>query len=158
MRRWPQVLWLTVVWVLLWGTVSVKIVVGGVLVAVAVTALFPMPVLPRLPFRPWALLRLGAYLLWDLVRSGAQVSWETLRYGRRARAGIVAVPLAAMDERVTTILAAAVALTPGTFVLQIDRAGGRLYVYALGLRAAPDAERVRRQLNVLQERVVRAVG
>ena len=157
-RRWPQLLWLTVVWVLLWGTVTVKIVVGGVLVAAAVTALFPLPVLPRLPFRPWPLLRLGGFLLKDLVVSGGQVSWQTLRHGRRARAGIVAVPLLTDVERIVTLIAAAAALTPGSFVLQIDRPGGLLYVYALGLREPGDAERVRRQMARLQERVVRAVG
>ncbi|MCE0763917.1 Na+/H+ antiporter subunit E [Pseudonocardia kujensis] len=157
-RRWPQVLWLTVVWVLLWGTVSVKIVVGGILVAAAVTALFPLPLLPRLPFRPWALLQLGCYLLVDLVVSGVQVAWETLRHGPRAQAGIVAVPLLTDSERITTFVAAATALTPGTVVLQIDRAGGRLYVYTLGLRRPDDAARVRRQMERLQERMVRTVG
>jgi multicomponent Na+:H+ antiporter subunit E len=158
LRRWPHLVWLTVVWVLLWGTVSVKIVVGGVLVALAVVALFPLPLVPRLPVRPWPLLRLVGFLLVDLVRSGAQVAWEVVRHGPRARAGIVAVPLATDSERVTTILAAAAALTPGSFVLQIDRPGCRLYVYALGLRAPADAERVRRQMGRLQERVVAAVG
>ncbi|GAA4693627.1 Na+/H+ antiporter subunit E [Pseudonocardia yuanmonensis] len=158
LRRWPQVLWLTVVWVLLWGTISVKIVLGGILVAAAVTALFPLPLLPRLPFRPWPLLRLGVWLLADLVVSGAQVAWETVRHGPRARAGIVAVPLRTGSERVTTLVAAAAALTPGSFVLQIDRPGGRLYVYALGLRSAADATRVRRQMERLQDRVVRAAG
>ncbi|MEU7812756.1 Na+/H+ antiporter subunit E [Pseudonocardia sp. NPDC049154] len=158
LRRWPQVLWLTVVWVLLWGTISVKIVVGGILVAAAVTALFPLPLLARLPFRPWPLLQLGGWLLADLVVSGALVAWETVRYGPRARAGIVAVPLRTGSERITTLVAAAAALTPGSFVLQIDRAGSRLYVYALGLRGPADIARVRRQMARLQERVVRAVG
>jgi multicomponent Na+:H+ antiporter subunit E len=158
LRRWPQVLWLTVVWVLLWGTISVKIVLGGILVAAAVTALFPLPLLARLPFRPWPLLQLGGWLLADLVVSGALVAWETVRYGPRARAGIVAVPLRTGSERITTLVAAAAALTPGSFVLQIDRAGSRLYVYALGLRGPADIARVRRQMARLQERVVRAVG
>lgn len=157
-RRWPQILWLTVVWVLLWGTISVKIVVGGILVAAAVTALFPLPLLSRLPFRPWPLLQLGGWLLADLVVSGALVAWETVRYGPRARAGIVAVPLRTGSERITTLVAAAAALTPGSFVLQIDRAGSRLYVYALGLRGPADIARVRRQMERLQVRVVRAVG
>jgi multicomponent Na+:H+ antiporter subunit E len=158
LRRWPQVLWLTVVWVLLWGTVSVKIVVGGIPVAVAVTALFPLPLLPRLPFRPWALLQLAGWLLADLAVSGAQVAWETLRYGPGARAGIVAVPLLTESERIATFVAAATALTPGSVVLQIDRAGGRLYVYTLGLRGPADATRVRRQMERLQDRMMRTLG
>ncbi|WP_181781270.1 Na+/H+ antiporter subunit E [Pseudonocardia pini] len=157
-RRWPQILWLTVVWLLLWGRVSPTIVVGGVVVAIVVTALFPLPLVPRLPFRPWPLLMLAGFLVGDLFRSGLVVSVETLRYGSRSRAGIVAVPLLTRSERVVTVIAAAAALTPGSFVLQIDRQGGLLYVYALGLRGAADAEQVRVQMRRLQERVVAAMG
>jgi multicomponent Na+:H+ antiporter subunit E len=157
-KRWPQVLWLTLVWVLLWGYVTPTIVVGGLVVGGVVTWLFPLPVLSRLPFRPWPLLRLVAFLVWDLFRSGWAVAVETLRYGRRSRAGIVAVPLLTDAERVVTLIAGAAALTPGSFVLQIDRAGCLLYVYALGLRSAADAEQVRTQMRRLQERVVAAVG
>jgi len=157
-RRWPQILWLTVVWILLWGRVSPTIVVGGVLTAVIVTALFPLPLAARLPMRPWPLLRLVGFLLLDLVRSGWQVAVETLRYGPRSRAGIVAVPLLTDSERIVTVIAGAAALTPGSFVLQIDRPGCLLYVYALGLRSAGDAEKVRRQMRRLQEIVIAAVG
>jgi multicomponent Na+:H+ antiporter subunit E len=154
----PQVWWLTVVWVLLWGRVTPTIVVGGVLVALAVTVLFPLPLLDRLPLRPWPLLRLGAFLVADLFRSGWHVAVETLRYGPRSRAGIIAVPLLTRSERLTTVIAGSVALTPGSFVLQIDRPGRVLYVYALGLRSPADAERTRSQVRRLQERVVAAMG
>lgn len=158
-RRLPQVVWLTVVWVLLWGTVSVKIILGGLLVAVAVTLLFPMPMSgARLPLRPVRLLRLAGFLIVDLVVSGVQVSWETLRYGPRARAGIIAVPLLAGSDRVITMVAGALSLAPGSFVLQIDRRGRTWYVYALGLRGPADVERVRRQVLTLQRRVIAALG
>lgn len=156
-------LWLTVVWVLLWGTVSVKIVLGGLLVAVLVTALFPLPLLPRLPLRPWRLVRLLGFVLMDLFISGVQVSWEALWYGPRSRAGIVAVPLLSRSNWAITLTAGAVALTPGSFVLQIDRRGfdageARLYVYALGLRDPEDAERVRTMVLRLQHKVIGAFG
>jgi multicomponent Na+:H+ antiporter subunit E len=52
-RRLPSVLWLTVVWVLLWGTFTPASIVGGVLVAVLVTALFRVPLAAdRLRLRP----------------------------------------------------------------------------------------------------------
>jgi multicomponent Na+:H+ antiporter subunit E len=158
MKRWPQVLWLTVVWILLWGYVTPTIVVGGLVVALVVTALFPLPVLNRLPFRPWPLVQLVAFLVADLFRSGWDVAVETLRYGRRSKAGIVSVPLLTDSERVVTLIAGAAALTPGSFVLQIDRAGCLLYVYALGLRSAADAEQTRAHMRRLQERVIAAVG
>ncbi|MHA6793219.1 Na+/H+ antiporter subunit E [Pseudonocardia bannensis] len=158
-NRWPQVIWLTVVWVLLWGTISVKIVLGGLLVAVIVTLLFPMPSTgPRLPFRPLPLLSLIGFLTYDLAVSGVQVSWETLRYGPRARAGIIAVPMLAGSDRVITMTAGALSLAPGSYVLQIDRRRGVWYVYALGLRGTGDVARVRRMVLYLQRRVIVAFG
>lgn len=158
LRRLPQVLGLTLVWVALWGVVSVKIVAGGLLVALLVTWAFPTPLLDRLPFRPWPVLRLVGFLLVDLVLSGFAVGWEILRYGPRARSGIVAVPMLTRSGRVATMIAGALALAPGSFVLQLDQRRGVWYVYALGLSGPEDARKVRDQVLVLQERVIAAFG
>ncbi|MGQ0717873.1 MAG: Na+/H+ antiporter subunit E [Pseudonocardiales bacterium] len=157
--RLPQLVWLTLVWVLLWGTFSVKSMVGGVIVAVLVTAVFPLPLIgERLPVRPLRLLRLFNYLAYDLVVSSIEISWETLRYGPRTTAGIVAVPLQTESALVAAAVADAVSLAPGTFVLQIDRRGKVCYVYTLGVRRPDDAERVRRDVLAMQRRVIRALG
>jgi len=157
--RWPQLVWLTAVWVLLWGTFSVKSMVGGVLVAALVTAFFPLPLTgERLPFRPLRLLRLSGYLAYDLMVSSVEISWETLRYGPRTTAGIVAVPLQTGSALVAAAVADAVSLAPGTFVLQTDRRRGICYVYALGMRGPDDVARVRREVLMLQRRVINALG
>ncbi len=158
LRRLPQLLGLTLVWVALWGVVSVKIVVGGLLVALVVILLFPTPLLERLPFRPWPVLRLTGFLLVDLVRSGFAVGWEVLRYGPRARSGIVAVPMLTRSGRVATMIAGALALAPGSFVLQLDQRRGVWYVYVLGMAGPDDAYQVRRQVLTLQQRVIEAFG
>ena len=157
--RLVEVGWLTLVWVLLCGTVTAKTIVGGLLVAIAVTVLFPLPPMAsRLPLRPWRILRLVGWLVVDLFRSGVAVAWETLRHGPRARAGIVSVPVLAGSARVVAMVAGALALAPGSFVLQLDRAGALWYVYALGLAGPADADRVRRQVLELQRRVIAAFG
>ena len=157
--RLPQLVWLTAVWVLLWGTFSLKSMVGGVLIGVLVIAVFPLPLVEkRLPVRPVRLVRLIGYLAYDLVVSSVKVSWETLRYGPRTTAGIVAVPLQTGSALVAAAVADAVSLAPGTFVLQIERRRGICYVYALGIRNPDDAERVRREVLALQRRVINALG
>ncbi|MGH3908526.1 MAG: Na+/H+ antiporter subunit E [Pseudonocardiaceae bacterium] len=154
-----QLIWLTAVWVLLWGHLSVQTLLGGLLVALLVTVALPLPpVAGHLSMRPLRLLRLAGYLAVELVVSGVEISWETLRYGPRATAGIVEVPLLTDSDYVIAALANAVSLTPGEFVLQIDRRRGVCYVYSLGVRAPADAERVRGQVLVLQRRVVAALG
>jgi len=55
--RLIEVVWLTLVWVLLWGTFSPLSIVGGVVVAVAVIGAFRFPVAgSHLPVRPLRML------------------------------------------------------------------------------------------------------
>lgn len=159
-HRVRQVFWLTVVWVLLWGTPRPATIVGGVLVAVLVAWLFPLPPMrDPIPVRPLRLLSLASFVALDLLRSGVQIGWETLRGGGRGpAAAIIAVPLLAHSARVVAVLAGAVALTPGSYVLQIDRTRATFWVYALGVGGDGAVERVRREVLVLQRKVIAALG
>ena len=155
----PAVLWLTCVWVLLWGTFTPASIVGGLVVAVLVTALFRLPpATDRLPVRPLRICGLLLFLLWDIAVSGVEVSWEVLRHGPRARAAIMAVPLIASSDQVVTIMASALSLSPGTMALQIDHDHDVWYVYALGPRDDADVDRARRRVVDLQRRVLSALG
>lgn len=158
-RRVPQVLTLALVWVLLWGSLKPVTIVGGLLVGLLVTVLFPLPLLAeRLPFRPLRLLRLVGFLLGDLLVSGGRVSMETVLHGRRARSGIVGLPLCTASDRVVVTIVTGCALTPGSYVLHVDRRRGRWYVYALGLRGEDAVARLRRNMMNLQMRVIDAIG
>jgi len=157
--RVSDVVGLTLVWLLLWGTFTPLTVVGGVLVGVLVTALFRLPLVPdRLPLRPLRLLGLIGFLAYDLVVSGAEVSWQVLRHGPSARGAIVAVPLLSRSDRVVTVMASALTLSPGTMTLQIDHDHAVWYVYALGPRDRAAVERARRQTMDMQRRVLAALG
>ena len=157
--RLPSVVWLTVVWVLLWGTFTPASIVGGVLVAVLVAVLFRMPpTTDRLPLRPLRLLGLVGYLAYDLVVSGAEVSWQVLRHGPRAEGAILAVPLLSSSDRVVTVMANAVSLSPGTMALQLDPAHDVWYVYTLGPRDRAGVTRARRRVLDMQRRVLAALG
>ncbi len=158
-RRLPSVLWLTVVWVLLWGTFTPASIAGGVLLAVLVTGLFRLPLAPdRLPLRPVRLAGLVLFLAYDLAVSGAEVSWQVLRHGPRARGAIMAVPLISSSDRVVTVMANALSLSPGTMALQIDHDHDVWYVYALGPRDRAGVERARRRVLDMQRRVLAALG
>jgi multicomponent Na+:H+ antiporter subunit E len=157
--RLPSVVLLTLVWVLLWGTFTTASLVGGLLVALLVAAVFRLPVATdRLPLRPLRLAGLVLYLIWDLLVSGVEVSWQVLRYGRRASGAIMAVPLLSNSDRVVTVMANALALSPGTMALQIDHDHDVWYVYALGPRDRKAVERSRRRVLDMQRRVLSALG
>jgi multicomponent Na+:H+ antiporter subunit E len=154
-----EIAWLTVVWVLLWGTFTPLSIVGGVLVAVAVLGAFRFPDPgPYLPIRPLRLVALVGYLGYDMIVSGAEVSWQTLRYGAAARGAVFAVPLLSESDEVVTVVANALSLSPGAMALQIDHQHGLWFVYALGPRDRAGVERSRRRAMDMQRRVIAALG
>lgn len=154
-----RVLWLVVVWVLLWGTFTPLTVVGGVAVALVVTAVSRQaPATERLPLRPLRLLGLVGYLCFDLVVSGAEVSWQVLRRGPDARGAIVAVPLLSASRRVAALMASALSLAPGAMALEIDHARGVWYVYALGPRDEAGVEQAWLRTMDVQRRVLATFG
>ena len=154
-----EIFWLTLVWVLLWGTFTPLSIVGGVVVAVAVIGAFRFPPAEaHLPVRPLRLLGLVGYLAYDMVVSGAEVSWQVLRYGPAARGAVFELPLLSSSDRVVTVIANALTLSPGAMALQIDHAHGLWFVYALGPRDEAGVERSRRRTMDMQRRVLAALG
>ena len=145
-RHWLVLAWLLVLWLLLWGVPldSPLVLLAGVAVAVGVVALFPMPSLSHhVTVRPVGVLRLVGHVLVNLVGSATTVAWETLSRGPRARTGIVAVPLHADNDLLVSATAHLTTLIPGTLVVELDRERLLLYVHALPLRDAREADRRR---------------
>ncbi|SFQ73194.1 multicomponent Na+:H+ antiporter subunit E [Amycolatopsis arida] len=160
-RRWVSVglvLWLVLVWALLWGSADLAVLLAGLVVALAVVLLFPLPTRSLTLVRPLRLLALAGYVLRDLATSSVRISWEALRYGPAARAAVVAVPVLADRDHLVVAAANLISLTPDSFVLQIDRERGVFYVYLLGVDSAERLDRDRAGALVLQVRVAGALG
>lgn len=159
LRRHPfLVVWLTVVWVALWGSATAANVLGGLAVSTALLVLLPAPELaPRARVRPLALLGLLGFFAVELVRATAVVAWQVLRIGRPLRQAVVAVELPGASDRMLTLVANAVSLTPGTLTLEVDRARSTLYVHALDVDGPDGAEAVRAAARRLRELAARAV-
>ncbi|QJY50215.1 Na+/H+ antiporter subunit E [Pseudonocardia broussonetiae] len=159
MTRALSIAWLTVVWVLLWGSFTLLTVVGGVLVGWVVTVVWrPGDVDARLPFRPLPFLGLVAFLARDLVVSSFVVSRETLLHGPRSRGAILDLPLLSTSDRVVAMIAGAYSLSPGTLVLQIDLQASRWFIYVIGTRDTADVEQARKGALEVQRRVLDALG
>jgi multicomponent Na+:H+ antiporter subunit E len=149
--------WLVVLWQLLWRDVSFANIVGGLVVAAVVTVVRPGQ--ERLAaghtVRPLRLLIFLGYFAWLLVVSNLVVAREIVTRRDYIRSGIVAVPLAGSSELVTTVLADAITLTPGTLSLEVRHDPPMLYVHVLHVR---DVEGVRHDILRLQRLVLRAIG
>ncbi|SFE28515.1 multicomponent Na+:H+ antiporter subunit E [Actinopolyspora alba] len=157
-RRLPLLVWLVLVWLLLWGTYDLGTVCFGIVVGLLVIGFFPAPpIATDIRLRPLRAGQLVLFLAWDLVVSTGRVAFEAVVRGPRVRASIVAVTLVTDSDHLMAMVANAVSLAPGNFVLQIDRANRICYVYALGA-GAHATDRVRREVLGWERRVVRAVG
>ena len=159
-RHPGQLLWLTAVWVGLWGSVTPANVLGGIAVAVVLVLALPLSELPdQSDVRPVALLRFVGQFVVDLVRASLQVALLVLSPRPQLRPAVLAVPVRGASDRLLTLLANAISLTPGTLTLEVDRPSSTLYVHVLdvgkGLQAV---ERVRADILRVERLAVLALG
>lgn len=149
---------IAVTWLLLQGDLTAANLIGGLLAGLAVVLAFPLRAHPdRHRVHPWALVRFLATVGWSLVTSSAQVVATSLRpTAGRLRSGIVAVDLPGASPLVTTMVANAITVTPGTITVSTEpiEGGARLYVHVLGLAAVDD---FRAEIEELRVRATAAI-
>lgn len=153
--RLPLVGWLVVVWMALWGDLSLANLLSGVAVAVGLVVAFPEAgPRPLRRLRPARALAFLGYFLYKLVEANIVVAWEIVTPNNDSiNEGIVAVPVTGASDAAITVLANAISLTPGTLTLEVSRDPPVLYVHVLHLR---DLEQVRRELYRLERLALRA--
>ncbi len=154
------VVWLTLVWVGLWGSVTAANVLGGLAVALVLVRLLPLPDSDgHGVVVPGALLRFGGQFLADLVVSSVQVVRLALRPRLDLRQGIVSVQVPGASDTLLTVLADAISLTPGTLTVDVEPSTATLYVHVLDIGDGPDGVRqVREGLRDQARAAVRAIG
>jgi multicomponent Na+:H+ antiporter subunit E len=124
---------LTVVWALLWDEVSLFILLTGLLLALLVGVVFPLPPINlHGQFRPLQGLRLVGRLLTDAFRASVDVVRLAFRFGTVPRSSIIRVQLRSRSDLYLTLTAEQVSLVPGTIVLEAHRSTSTLYLHVLG--------------------------
>ncbi len=155
-RQLPMVAWLLAVWLFLWEELSFANVLAGLALGFLLVVLFPMR--PRgIPgaLRPLAAVRFLGFFAWKLVEASVIVAWEVVTPQTRVNEGIVAVPIRGVSETLTTLVANAISLTPGTLTLEVRHRPPVLYVHVLHL---DDIDAVRRDVQYLEVLAIRAFG
>ena len=131
LRAWV-LCWLTLVWMLLWGTVSAANVLSGLAVALVITLLLPLPPVPiegRL--HPLSVLRLAIKVAYYLVVSSVQVAWLAIRPGPPPRTAVLRAHLALKSDLVLALAVNVINLIPGSIVLEIDQTRRMIYVHVI---------------------------
>ena len=160
LRHPALLIWLTAVWVGLWGSVTAANVLGGIVVATVLVGSLPLEeVVDEGEVRPLALLRfLGSFSV-ELVRASLQVALLVVRPRLRLRQAVLEVPVRGASDRLLTLLANAISLTPGTLTLEVDRPRSALYVHVLDVGEGPKGvERARSDILRLERLAILAVG
>jgi multicomponent Na+:H+ antiporter subunit E len=156
LRIWTLV-WLTLVWLLLWGTVSVANVLSGLVVALGITLLLPLPSVPvQGRLHPLSLLWLVIHVAWWLAQSSVQVAWLAIRPGRPPLSAVLRGHLALKSDLVLALAVNIMNLTPGTIVLEIDQARRLVYVHVLDVGSERSVERFYRQIAQLERLMIAA--
>ena len=156
-RRQPRnVALLTAVWLILVGEVTLFTVLGGALLALLVTLVFPLPPIHYAGrIRPLGVVRLGAALFRDLAVSSFRLAaWAFRRTGPRH--GIVRVDLASDSDLYQVNTAQLTSVVPGTIVLDARRSARTLYLHVFDLDAPGAADAARRDALAVERRVLDA--
>ena len=145
-------LWLTIVWIWLWGDISFANVAGGL--AVAVLIVFTLP-LPRVPvegrLHPLSLLYLLAVSTYYALESSVQVAWLAVRPAPPPVTAALRIQLAIKSDLVVVLLSNMINLIPGTVVLEIDKARRTMLVHVLDVGTDHAVEKFYRTVRRLEE-------
>jgi multicomponent Na+:H+ antiporter subunit E len=158
-QQLPLLVVLVLLWMMLWGSLTPLTIVTGILVAVGVTRAFYLPPVELSGrFNPlWFAVFLGRFLL-ELVKASSQVAWRAFSPRPIGRSSVVAVQLLTRSDFITTLAAIAVSLIPGSMVIEVDRAGGVLYLHAIGAAERDEIDKVRADVLAIESLLVRALG
>lgn len=154
----PLIGWLTLIWVMLWSTLTWANVLIGVIVAVAVCLAFPLPRVDLgLRLHPWGILVLAGYLLYDMVTSGVRVAGQILA-GRPHRAAVIAVPLRCRSDLMLAATAVAVSNVPGGAIVEVRRSTATVFLHVLDADRPAELDAARRSVWRMEALAVRAFG
>lgn len=127
-----MVLWLAFAWILLWGSFEIGTVLAGLLVAVVISAVLP---LPRVPVeglvRPistvWLVIMVGYYL----VRSSLIVAWQSVRPQAPPKPAVLRAPMRLRSDFTLALAVNSLNLMPGGIVVRVDPVARYVYVHVL---------------------------
>lgn len=150
---------LALLWVLLWGELTIYNLLVGLLGGYLVLWVFSRVIHPDLIRKAFggrvvSLVRFAGYFLYLLVKSNLVLAWEILTPGFGIRPRILRYNVAHLNDPQIVALSSAITLTPGTLVVDISRDKDFLYIHCM---YAADAAKARRDLDQLRQRMEREV-
>jgi multicomponent Na+:H+ antiporter subunit E len=122
---------LVLIWMALWGSYSLIVILLGIAVSALILLLFPLPTMEfRFGLHPWRMVVLLATFLWDVVVASVQVGWLAIR-PRLPQPKVTTVQLASDSDLLEALTALAVSLVPGSLIVDADSKTRTLTIHVL---------------------------
>jgi multicomponent Na+:H+ antiporter subunit E len=154
LRIWV-VCWLVLVWILLWGSFSAANVLSGLLIALLITMLLPLPAVPvEGRVHPLSLLRLLATVGYYLALSSVQVAFLAVKPGPPPLSAVLRAHLAVKSDLVLALAVNIFNLIPGSIVLEIDQSRRMLYMHVIDVGNERSMARFYRQVSQVERLLV----
>jgi multicomponent Na+:H+ antiporter subunit E len=156
LRAWVLV-WLTLVWILLWGNASVANFLSGLAIALVITLLLPLPPVPvQGKVHPVSLLHLIVRVAWYLVVSSTQVAWLAVRPGPAPLNAVLRAKLNIKSDLVLALAVNIITLIPGSIVLEIDQRRRLIYAHVIDVGSQRSVSQFYRQVGVVEKLLIAA--
>ncbi|MCY1159721.1 MAG: Na+/H+ antiporter subunit [Citricoccus sp.] len=157
--QWPILLGLTLTWGALWQDFSSGVLLAGVLFSVLVLWFYR---LPRVHFSDrfnlWYILVFTVRFLGHVVTASVSVAWDAITKGPSIVNSVVAVQLRSHDDLIVTLTGHALALVPGSLVIDVDRPSSTLFLHVLDAGNAEAVEGFRNEALSTEAAIIRAIG
>lgn len=156
-----MIIWLTGVWLLLWGDLSWGNIANGILLSLIISYLAPLPrLVTRFKIRPLAVIYLVVRFLYDVVVASFHVAKLVLKRADPTCA-VVRIQTRSHNDLYLTATAALTTLVPGSVAIEALKHSGLLYVHVLDID--PDNPRAslddfRASVVAQEERLLRAIA
>lgn len=158
-QEWPLLLLLLFVWGALWQDFSLGNMVFGIIIALAIVNLFPLPPVVlsgRINF--WYCLKLFIWFLGQVVVASVHVAWLALRRRKDTHSAIIAVPLRTDSDLIVMTVGHVLTLIPGSFVIDVDRSSSTLYLHYIDIESPEAVEKARAAIRDIERRLIMAIG
>jgi len=154
LRLWVLV-WLMLVWILLWGTVSAANILSGLAIALIITLLLPLPPVPvEGRVHPISLLGLIGLVGWYLAQSSLQLAVLAVKPGPPPLSAVLRAHMAIKSDLVLALAVNIINLTPGTIVLEIDQVRRMIYVHVIDVGSDRAVKRFYRQIAQVERLLI----
>jgi multicomponent Na+:H+ antiporter subunit E len=148
---------LVLIWMALWGSYSLIVILLGIAVGALILLLFPLPTMEfRFGLHPWRMVVLLATFLWDVVVASVQVGWLAVR-PRLPSPEVTTVQLASDSDLLEALTALAVSLVPGSLIVDADSHDRTLTIHVLDAERRPMAD-FADQVRAQERRIRLALG